>query len=317
VLISRLLRSRWKRLTDVSRRVRKAIFRRIEADPHRRYAGRSGDSMNKTAARLDRTIQNADRRNAIFPRDSRKAWWKVFFFFFFFCFFVFFFFFFFFCFFMAVGMFRAMSFSNRGLGEIWTSKCRRNKGARWLKWLADGDDRGGAKGLKGEPASKPKSSPGNRARPFLRHRRIGQRREKPGEGRVIVNLFLFSFVLFLFLLFCITERGAQTRARPPGSLQRFPELKRRSPPIQGFTESSRGAIDDPQNSHPLLEIILEHSLRLARLTRRTCSSSKWMRQAGSGDPTPERFPIRRELHRNQQRPTPKRISVFPSTCRSA
>ena len=158
--------------------------------------------------------------------------------------------------------------------------CRRNRAARLLKSCGRPNcSRRFAHVVKGEPRVETEIVTGTLRQHFFAVT-VASVRAADTFGAVIV-------------LHDITELRKLERVRRDFVANVSHEFKTPLTAIQGFAETLlAGAIDDPQNRLRFLEIILEHSRRLARLTDDLLKLSKMdADQPGAGDSPPQRFPV--------------------------
>jgi two-component system phosphate regulon sensor histidine kinase PhoR len=232
LLISRSFSGRVERLQMFSRRVAEGDFRRIEAD-------RTGDtldalaiSMNKTAARLDRTIRTLTEERNLSSAILGSMVEGV----------------------AVVNASERLLFSNRGFGEILDLDVPPQSGSALVEVVRQTELIEAVREvLKGEPRVETEIVTGTLRQHFFAVT-VASVSAAETSGAVIV-------------LHDITELRKLERVRRDFVANVSHEFKTPLTAIQGFTETLlAGAIDDPQNRIRFLEIILEHSRRLARLT---------------------------------------------------
>ncbi len=232
LLISRSFSGRVERLQFFSRRVAEGDFRPIEAD-------RTGDalealavSLNETAARLDRTIRTlTDERNlssAILGSMVEGV--------------------------AVVNASERLLFSNGGFAEILGLDVPPQSGRALVEVVRQTELIEAVRQvLRGEHRVETEIVTGTLRQHFFAVT-VASVRAAETSGAVIV-------------LHDITELRKLERVRRDFVANVSHEFKTPLTAIQGFAETLlAGAIDDPQNRLRFLEIILEHSRRLARLT---------------------------------------------------
>jgi len=232
LLISRSFSGRVERLEKFSLRVAEGDFRPIEAD-------RTGDglealavSLNETAARLDRTIRTlTDERNlssAILGSMVEGV--------------------------AVVNASERLLFANAGFAEILDLDVPPQSGSALVEAVRQTELLEAVRDvLKGDPRVETEIVTGTLRQHFFAVT-VASVRAADTSGAVIV-------------LHDITELRKLERVRRDFVANVSHEFKTPLTAIQGFAETLlAGAIDDPQNRLRFLEIILEHSRRLARLT---------------------------------------------------
>jgi two-component system, OmpR family, phosphate regulon sensor histidine kinase PhoR len=232
LLISRSFSDRVDRLTMFSHRVAEGDFRPIEAD-------RSGDAMealavslNETAARLDRTIRTLTEERNLSSAILGSMVEGV----------------------AVVNASERLLFANPGFAEILGLDVPPQSGSALLEVVRQTELIEAVRQvLKGEPRVEAEIVTGTLRQRFFAVT-VASVRAAETSGAVIV-------------LHDITELRKLERVRRDFVANVSHELKTPLTAIQGFAETLlAGAIDDPQNRVRFLEIILEHSRRLARLT---------------------------------------------------
>jgi two-component system phosphate regulon sensor histidine kinase PhoR len=232
LLISRSFSDRVDRLKKFSDRVAEGDFHPIEAD-------RSGDSMevlavslNETAARLDRTIRTLTEERNLSSAILGSMVEGV----------------------AVVNASERLLFANPGFAEILGLDVPPQSGSALLEVVRQTELIEAVRQvLRGEPRVEAEIVTGTLRQRFFA---VTVASVKAAEtfGAVIV-------------LHDITELRKLERVRRDFVANVSHELKTPLTAIQGFAETLlAGAIDDPQNRVRFLEIILEHSRRLARLT---------------------------------------------------
>jgi two-component system phosphate regulon sensor histidine kinase PhoR len=232
LLISRSFSGRVERLEKFSLRVAEGDFRPIEAD-------RTGDglealavSLNQTAARLDRTIRTLTEERNLSSAILGSMVEGV----------------------AVVNAFERLLFSNQGFAEILGLDVPPQSGRALVEVVRQTELIEAVREvLKGEPRVETEIVTGTLRQHFFAVT-VASVRASETSGAVIV-------------LHDITELRKLERVRRDFVANVSHEFKTPLTAIQGFAETLLGgAIDDPQNRLRFLEIILEHSRRLARLT---------------------------------------------------
>ena len=232
LLISRSFSVRVDNLTKFSLRVAQGDFRPIEAD-------RSGDtldslavSLNQTAAQLDRTIRTLTEERNLSSSILGSMVEGV----------------------AVVNSSERLLFANAGFAEILDLDVPPQSGRALLEVVRQTELIEAVREvLKGEPRVETEIVTGTLRQHFFAAT-VASVRAAETSGAVIV-------------LHDITELRKLERVRRDFVANVSHEFKTPLTAIQGFAETLlAGAIDDPQNRMRFLEIILEHSRRLARLT---------------------------------------------------
>jgi two-component system phosphate regulon sensor histidine kinase PhoR len=232
LLISKSFSSRVERLQAFSRRVAEGDFRPIEAD-------RTGDvlealavSLNGTAARLDRTIRTLTEERNLSSAILGSMVEGV----------------------AVVNASERLLFANRGFAEILGLDVPPQSGRALVEVVRQTELIEAVREvLKGEPRVEAEIVTGTLRQHFFAVT-VAAVSAAETSGAVIV-------------LHDITELRKLERVRRDFVANVSHEFKTPLTAIQGFAETLlAGAIDDPQNRLRFLEIILEHSRRLARLT---------------------------------------------------
>jgi two-component system, OmpR family, phosphate regulon sensor histidine kinase PhoR len=240
LLISRSFSDRVDRLTKFSLRVAEGDFRPIEAD-------RSGDtldslavSLNQTAAQLDHTIRTLTEERNLSSAILGSMVEGV----------------------AVVNASERLLFSNGGFAEILGLDLPPKSGSALVEVVRQTELIEAVRGvLKGEPRVETEIVTGTLRQRFFAAT-VASVRAAETSGAVIV-------------LHDITELRKLERVRRDFVANVSHELRTPLTAIQGFAETLlAGAIDDPQNRLRFLEIILEHSRRLARLTEDLLMLSK-------------------------------------------
>jgi two-component system phosphate regulon sensor histidine kinase PhoR len=232
LLISQSFSGRVERLEKFSLRVAEGDFRPIEAD-------RTGDglealavSLNETATRLDRTIRTLTEERNLSSAILGSMVEGV----------------------AIVNGSERLLFSNQGFAEILDLDVPPQPGSALVEVVRQTELLEAVREvLKGEPRVETEIVTGTLRQRFFAVT-VASVRAAETSGAVIV-------------LHDITELRKLERVRRDFVANVSHELKTPLTAIQGFAETLlAGAIDDPQNRLRFLEIILEHSRRLARLT---------------------------------------------------
>jgi two-component system phosphate regulon sensor histidine kinase PhoR len=232
LLISRSFTDRVERLTKFSQRVAEGDFHPIEAD-------RSGDtlevlavSLNKTAARLDRTIRTLTEERNLSAAILGSMVEGV----------------------AVVNATERLLFANQGFAEILGLDAPPQSGSALVEVVRQTELLEAVREvLKGQPRVEAEIVTGTLRQHFFAVT-VASVRAAETSGAVIV-------------LHDITDLRKLERVRCDFVANVSHEFKTPLTAIQGFAETLlAGAIDDPQNRMRFLEIILEHSRRLARLT---------------------------------------------------
>ena len=232
LFISRSFSDRVDRLTEFSLRVAEGDFRPIEAD-------RSGDaldslavSLNQTAAQLDRTIRTLTEERNLSSAILGSMVEGV----------------------AVVNASERLLFANRGFAEILGLDVPPQSGSALVEVVRQTELIEAVREvLKGEPRVEAEIITGTLHQHFFAVT-VASVRAAETSGAVIV-------------LHDISELRKLERVRRDFVANVSHEFKTPLTAIQGFAETLlAGAIDDPQNRLHFLEIILEHSRRLARLT---------------------------------------------------
>ena len=232
LLISWSFSDRVDRLTDFFHRVAEGDFRPLEAD-------RAGDalealaiSLNATAARLDRSIQTLTEERNLSSAILGSMVEGV----------------------AVVNAAERLLFANRGFAEILGLDVPPQSGSALLEVVRQTELIEAVRGvLTGETRVEAEIVTGTLRQHFFAVT-VASVSAAETSGAVIV-------------LHDITELRKLERIRRDFVANVSHEFKTPLTAIQGFAETLlAGAIDDPQNRIRFLEIILEHSRRLARLT---------------------------------------------------
>jgi two-component system phosphate regulon sensor histidine kinase PhoR len=232
LLISQSFSGRVERLEKFSLRVAEGDFRPIEAD-------RTGDglealavSLNETASRLDRTIRTLTEERNLSSAILGSMVEGV----------------------AVVNASERLLFANAGFAEILGLDVPPQSGSALVEVVRQTELIEAVREvLKGEPRVETEIVTGTLRQHFFAVT-VASVRAADTSGAVIV-------------LHDITELRKLERVRRDFVANVSHEFKTPLTAIQGFAETLlAGALDDPQNRLRFLEIILEHSRRLARLT---------------------------------------------------
>ncbi len=232
LLISRFFSRRVERLRMFSRRVAEGDFRPIDAD-------RSGDalealavSLNDTAARLDRTIHTLTEERNLSSAILGSMVEGV----------------------AVVNAAERLLFANHGFAEILELDAPPQSGSALVEVVRQTELIEAVREvLKGAPRVESEIVTGTLRQHFFAVT-VASVRASENSGAVIV-------------LHDITDLRKLERVRRDFVANVSHEFKTPLTAIQGFAETLlAGAMDDPQNRLRFLEIILDHSRRLARLT---------------------------------------------------
>lgn len=232
LLISRSFSSRVERLQVFSRRVADGDFRPIDAD-------RSGDalevlavSLNETAARLDRSIRTLTEERNLSSAILGSMVEGV----------------------AVVNAAERLLFANQGFAEILELDTPPQPGRALVEVVRQTELLEGVRAvLKGAPRVEAEIVTGTLHQRFFAAT-VAAVRATENSGAVIV-------------LHDITDLRKLERVRRDFVANVTHEFKTPLTSIQGFAETLlAGAMNDPKNRIHFLEIILEHSRRLARLT---------------------------------------------------
>jgi len=240
LLISRSFSDRVDRLTKFSLRVAEGDFRPIEADRFGDALDSLAVSLNQTAAQLDRTIQTLTEERNLSSAILGSMVEGV----------------------AVVNASERLLFSNEGFAEILDLDVPPQSGRALVEVVRQTELIEAVRGvLKGEPRVETEIVTGTLRQRFFAAT-VASVRAAETSGAVIV-------------LHDITELRKLERVRRDFVANVSHELRTPLTAIQGFAETLlAGAIDDPQNRLRFLEIILEHSRRLARLTEDLLMLSK-------------------------------------------
>ena len=232
LLISRFFSRRVERLKTFSRRVAEGDFRPIDVD-------RSGDalealavSLNDTAARLDRTIRTLTEERNLSSAILGSMVEGV----------------------AVVNAAERLLFANQGFAEILELDASPQSGCALVEVVRQTELIEAVREvLKGAPRVETEIVTGTLRQRFFAVT-VASVRAAGASGAVVV-------------LHDVTDLRKLERVRRDFVANVSHEFKSPLTAIQGFAETLlAGAMDDPQNRLRFLEIILDHSRRLARLT---------------------------------------------------
>jgi two-component system phosphate regulon sensor histidine kinase PhoR len=232
LLLSRSLTGRVERLEEFSRRVADGDFRPLPRDGSGDALEALGISLNRTAARLERTIHTLTEERNLSSAILGSMVEGV----------------------AVVNGSERLVFANSGFAEILGLDVPPTSGSGLVEVVRQTElVEAVRKVLGGEPRVQSEIVTGTLRQHYFA---ITVAAVRAGEttGAVVV-------------LHDITELRKLERVRRDFVANVSQELRTPLTAIQGFAETLlAGAIDDPQNRTRFLEIILEHSRRLARLT---------------------------------------------------
>jgi two-component system phosphate regulon sensor histidine kinase PhoR len=232
LLVSRSFSSRVERLKEFSRRVAEGDFRPLPSDKTGDALEELCASLNQTAARLDATIRTLteERNLSSAILDSMVEGVAV------------------------VNGSERLLFANQGFAEILGLDVPPKSGSGLVEVVRPTELIEAVRQvLKGEPRVQAEIVTGTLRQHFFAAT-VAAVRAGETSGAVIV-------------LHDITDLRKLERVRRDFVANVSHEFKTPLTAIQGFAETLlAGALDDPQNRGRFLEIILEHSRRLARLT---------------------------------------------------
>jgi two-component system phosphate regulon sensor histidine kinase PhoR len=232
LLFSRSFTGRVERLKDFSRRVAEGDFRPLPRDSSGDALGALGVSLNRTAARLDRTIQTLTEERNLSAAILGSMVEGV----------------------AVVNGSERLVFANPGFAEILGLDVPPTSGSALVEVVRQTELLEAVRQvLGGEPRVQSEIVTGTLRQHFFAIT-VAAVRAGDTTGAVVV-------------LHDITELRRLERVRRDFVANVSHEFRTPLTAIQGFAETLlAGAIDDPQNRTRFLEIILEHSRRLARLT---------------------------------------------------
>ena len=232
LLFSRSFTGRVERLKDFSRRVAEGDFRPLPRDGSGDALGALGVSLNRTAARLDRTIQTLTEERNLSAAILGSMVEGV----------------------AVVNGSERLVFANPGFAEILGLDVPPTSGSALVEVVRQTELLEAVRQvLGGEPRVQSEIVTGTLRQHYFAIT-VAAVRAGDTTGAVVV-------------LHDITELRKLERVRRDFVANVSHEFRTPLTAIQGFAETLlAGAIDDSQNRTRFLEIILEHSRRLARLT---------------------------------------------------
>ena len=232
LLFSRGFTGRVERLKDFSRRVAEGDFRPLPRDSSNDALGALGVALNRTAARLDRTIQTLTEERNLSSAILGSMVEGV----------------------AVVNASERLVFANPGFAEILGLDVPPTSGSALVEVVRQTELLEAVRQvLGGEPRVQSEIVTGTLRQHYFAIT-VAAVRAGDTSGAVVV-------------LHDITELRRLERVRRDFVANVSHEFRTPLTAIQGFAETLlAGAIDDPQNRTRFLEIILEHSRRLARLT---------------------------------------------------
>lgn len=232
LLVSQGFSGRVERLKEFSRRVAEGNFQPLSADPSGDALEELATSLNQTAARLDGTIRTLTEERNLSSAILGSMVEGV----------------------AVVNASERLLFGNPGFAEILGLDVPLKSGSALVEVVRQTELIEAVRQvLKGEPRVESEIVTGTLRQHFFAAT-VASVRAGDTSGAVIV-------------LHDITDLRKLERVRRDFVANVSHEFKTPLTAIQGFAETLlAGAIDDPQNRGRFLEIILEHSRRLARLT---------------------------------------------------
>ena len=240
VLVSRSFSGRIERLTAFSQRVAEGDFHPQAADGTGDALDVLSDSLNQTAARLDRTIRTLTEERNLSSAILGSMVEGV----------------------LVVNAAERVVFANHSFAEILDSNVPPQSGSALVECVRQTElIEAVRKVLAGEPRVESEIVTGTLRQHFFAATAASVRTTGT-DGAVLV-------------LHDITDLRKLERVRRDFVANVSHEFRTPLTAIQGFAETLlAGAIDDPQNRGRFLEIIVEHSRRLARLTEDLLMLSK-------------------------------------------
>ena len=240
VLVSRSFSDRIERLTAFSQRVAEGDFHPQAADGTGDALDVLSDSLNQTAARLDRTIRTLTEERNLSSAILGSMVEGV----------------------LVVNAAERVVFANHSFAEILDSNVPPQSGSALVECVRQTElIEAVRKVLAGEPRVESEIVTGTLRQHFFAATAASVRTTGT-DGAVLV-------------LHDITDLRKLERVRRDFVANVSHEFRTPLTAIQGFAETLlAGAIDDPQNRGRFLEIIVEHSRRLARLTEDLLMLSK-------------------------------------------
>ena len=240
VLVSRNFSDRIERLTAFSQRVAEGDFRAQASDATGDALDVLSDSLNQTAARLDRTIRTLTEERNLSSAILGSMVEGV----------------------LVVNAAERVVFANHSFAEILGLGVPPQAGSGLVEWVRQTElIEAVHKVLAGEPRVESEIVTGTLRQHFFAAT-VASVRTTGTDGAVVV-------------LHDITDLRKLERVRRDFVANVSHEFRTPLTAIQGFAETLlAGAMDDPQNRGRFLEIIVEHSRRLARLTEDLLMLSK-------------------------------------------
>ena len=232
IFVSRGVSDRVERLKEFSRRVAEGDFRPLPGDGSGDALEELGTSLNQTAARMDRTIRTLTEERNLSSAILGSMVEGV----------------------AVVNGSERLVFANQGFADILELDVPPKSGSALVEVVRQTElIEAVRRVLAGEPRVESEIVTGTLRQHFFAAT-VAAVRAGDTSGAVVV-------------LHDITELRKLERVRRDFVANVSHEFKTPLTAIQGFSETLlAGAIDDPQNRERFLEIILEHSRRLARLT---------------------------------------------------
>jgi two-component system phosphate regulon sensor histidine kinase PhoR len=240
VLVARSFSDRIERLTAFSQRVAEGDFRAQASDETGDPLDVLSSSLNQTASRLDRTIRTLTEERNLSSAILGSMVEGV----------------------LVVNAAERVVFANRSFAEILGMSVPPQEGSGLVEWVRQTElIEAVRKVLAGEPRVESEIVTGTLRQHYFAAT-VASVRTTGTDGAVLV-------------LHDITDLRKLERVRRDFVANVSHEFRTPLTAIQGFAETLlAGAIDDPQNRGRFLEIIVEHSRRLARLTEDLLMLSK-------------------------------------------
>ena len=240
VLVARNFSDRIERLTAFSQRVAEGDFRAQASDETGDPLDVLSSSLNQTASRLDRTIRTLTEERNLSSAILGSMVEGV----------------------LVVNAAERVVFANRSFAEILGMNAPPQEGSGLVEWVRQTElIEAVRKVLAGEPRVESEIVTGTLRQHYFAAT-VASVRTTGTDGAVLV-------------LHDITDLRKLERVRRDFVANVSHEFRTPLTAIQGFAETLlAGAIDDPQNRGRFLEIIVEHSRRLARLTEDLLMLSK-------------------------------------------
>jgi two-component system, OmpR family, phosphate regulon sensor histidine kinase PhoR len=240
VLVARSFSDRIERLTAFSQRVAEGDFRAQASDETGDPLDVLSSSLNQTASRLDRTIRTLTEERNLSSAILGSMVEGV----------------------LVVNAAERVVFANHSFAEILGMSVPPQEGSGLVEWVRQTElIEAVRKVLAGEPRVESEIVTGTLRQHYFAAT-VASVRTTGTDGAVLV-------------LHDITDLRKLERVRRDFVANVSHEFRTPLTAIQGFAETLlAGAIDDPQNRGRFLEIIVEHSRRLARLTEDLLMLSK-------------------------------------------